>query len=231
MPMTVDGDSNTSSSRPGVPTTFSESEHLTDALEATEQNSDSGPSTKGESGSNFNSHFRDDPGIGPADDRQDQLDPCALLQHTQSDSLTNDPEQPVSLNPPTQNYPGCPISPGVRVGQPSLTHNESINSSFIHGSHNLLSQHHSPLIRPYISGGSHNQRQSPGSSAPAEVSMDDDCFQRLIENIDSLASPQDAVSNITSFPKIMTDLTSVDTTLTTKWGVCTSKEVHIQGRS
>ena len=230
MPMTVDGDSNTPSSHPDVPTTFSGSEHLTDALDATEQNSDSGPSTKGENGSIFNTHFRDDPGIGPADVRQDQLDPCALLQHAQSDSLTNDPEQPVSLNPPTQNYTGCPISPGVSVGQPSLTHNESIDSSFIRGSHDLLSQHHSPLIPPYISGGSHYQRRSPVSSTSAEVSMGDICFQRLIENIDSLVSPQDVVSDIMPFPNIMTDPPPVDTTFTTKWRVRTSKEVHIEGR-
>ena len=45
--------------------------------------------------------------------------------------------------------------------------------------------------------------------------LDDDCLQRLLENISSLASPQDAVGDSSLFHNTLTDSTSTDITFTT----------------
>ena len=68
----------------------------------------------------------------------------------------------------------------------------------------------------------HSQRPSPAPST-AEVPIS---VGRLMENIDSLASPQDVVSGIVLFPNILTDLSSADTTFATKWRMHTSKEIR-----
>lgn len=212
--MSVDGDSNTSFAALSGP------ERLIDALGATEQNSNPGSLT------NSNDSLISNPRLHEG---QDQLNPWAFPQHSQSNSLPKDSGQPVSFDLSAQNNPDSPNFPEIGTGQSSLTHNGTIDSLFVHGNHDLVPQHDPSLIPPHISGDGRHERQSPAPSTPADVLMTDVWF-RTIENIDLLASPQDAVSNIILFPNIPTDLTSSDATFATKRRMRTSKEVRMEGR-